>query len=177
MAAACAGLGTGVLLAVSTLGTPAAAASVRKSATATSRIVSGGRYGSFVFRGAIVGILRPLATTCGASRGTASVEFIWFGNVDSLKGVPRKSNVAMEIDLGRTRYGRAGRFRNVVGKPPFLTFSAEGTGTKSISWRSVSGGFSTSKKGASGSVDVAMAPTGTTKGTRLTIYGAWRNCA
>jgi hypothetical protein len=118
-----------------------------------------------------------LATTCGASKDTASVEFVWFGDVDSLKGVPRKSNVALEIDLGRSRYGTTGRFRNLVGKPPYLTFSAEGVGTKSISWRSVSGSYRTSGKGASGTVDVTMAPTGTTKGTRLTISGGWRNCA
>lgn len=177
MTAVCMSLAIGVVLASSTLGASAATASRRSSDHSTAQAVASGKYGSFVFNGPIVGTLRPLATTCGASKATTSVEFIWFGNTPGLKGVPPKSNIAMEIDLGDTGYGRAGRFRNVVGRPPYLAFSAEGIGTKDISWRSLSGSYRTAKKGASGSIDVTMAPTGTTKGGRLTIRGSWRNCA
>jgi len=169
-------LGIGVVTTAGALAAQPAAASFPSAAASAARAPHGARYGEFTFRGAIVGTLRPLATTCGASRGIASLEFIWFGGVTTLKGVPPKSNVSIEIDLGRSRYGRAGRFTNVVGKPPYLAFSAEGIGTKSISWRSVSGRFATSKKGASGSIDVSMAPTGTTKGDRLTIRGGWKSC-
>lgn len=142
-----------------------------------SQPLSTGKYGSFSFSGSLSGTLAPLRTTCGASKAIASLEFVWFGKVGTLKGVPASSNVVMEIDLGRSRYGTSGHFRNVVGKPPLVTFSSGGIGTANSSWRSVSGTYSTAKRGASGSVDVSMVPTGTTKGRRLTIRGMWKVCA
>ena len=168
-------LAAAVVSTVATLA-PAAAWASTGAVQLASRPPSTGRYGSFSFSGSISGRLTPLRTTCGASRAIASLEFVWFGKVGTLKGVLASSNVVMEIDLGRSRYGTSGHFENVVGKPPVVTFGAGGIGTANSNWRSVSGTYSTAKRGASGSVEVSMVPTGTTKGRRLSIRGTWKGC-
>lgn len=170
-----------IAMAIMLMGTVAclpcsASGSVRADGFASTTILKG-EYGEFSVNGSLSGTLVPLGTTCGASRAIASLNFVWFGKIGTLKGVPATSNVAMEIDLGRARYGTSGRFGSTLNKPAYVTFDVEGISTPNRSWRSVSGTYTTAKRGSSGSIDVSMVPTGATKGGRLDIRGSWRGCA
>jgi hypothetical protein len=133
-------------------------------------------YGSFRLSGPVSGTLVPLATTCDASTSAADVEFSWFGKVTTLKGVSSKSIVSLELDLQGSSYGRKGALENTGGNPPFLTYSATANGSGlASSWQSVSGTYSTSKGGVSGTLAVVLDQADGHPG-RLVIKGSWEHC-
>jgi hypothetical protein len=148
------------------LGPGAAFASVRASAASD--------YGSFKVNGPVSGTLVPLASSCDASTSAADVEFSWYGKVKTLKGVSAQSIVSMELDLQGSKYGREGALKNTDGSPPFLTFNAT-TSDLPLAWQSVSGSYSTAKRGVSGTIDVVLDQSDGKPG-RLVIKGSWAHC-
>jgi hypothetical protein len=133
------------------------------------------QYGKFTFTGPISGGLVPLAGTCDASTSAADVEFSWYGKVTTLKGVSAKSIVSLELDLAGSRYGISGRLKNTGGNPPFLTFGATSLTGEPQDWQSVSGSYSTAKKGASGTLDVTLDQADGQPG-RIVVKGEWGQC-
>jgi hypothetical protein len=131
-------------------------------------------YGSFKVSGPVSGTLVPLASSCDASTSAADVEFGWYGNVKTLKGVSAQSIVSMELDLQGSKYGRQGALENTGGSPPFLTFNAT-TGDFPLAWQSVSGSYSTAERGVGGTVDVVLDQSNGKPG-RVVIRGSWAHC-
>jgi hypothetical protein len=131
-------------------------------------------YGSFKLSGPVSGTVSVLASTCDASTSAADVEFSWFGKVTTLKGVSAQSIVSMELDLQGSSYGKKGALKDTDGNPPFYTFSAT-TKSLPLSWQSVSGSYSTSQQGVSGTLDVVLDQTDGKPG-RLDVKGSWQHC-
>ncbi len=132
-------------------------------------------YGSFKLSGAVSGSLVPLPTSCDASNTAADVEFSWFGKVKTLKGVSPKSIVSFELDLQGSNYGKPGTLKNSHGSPPFFTFNATSESGPPLAWQSVSGGYSTSKQGIGGMLDVVLDQADGQPGT-LVVKGTWEHC-
>ena len=132
-------------------------------------------YGSFKLSGAVSGSLVPLASTCDASNTAADVEFSWFGKVKTVKGVSPKSIVSFELDLQGSNYGKPGTLKNSHGNPPFFTFNATTESGSPVAWQSVSGGYSTTKQGVSGTLHVVLDQADGQPGT-LVVKGTWEHC-
>jgi hypothetical protein len=171
-----AGVVTRLLVGCATLGAAISLAGCvgPNAASAAPLAAKAADYGHFTVSGPVAGALVPLATTCDASTSAADVEFSWFGKVTTLKGVSSQSIVSLELDLQGSSYGRTGTLKNTGGNPPFFTFSAT-TKSLPLSWQSISGTYSTSKQGVSGTVDVVLDQTDGKPG-RLVVKGSWQDC-
>ena len=130
-------------------------------------------HGSFTISGPVAGTIKVSATTCTASSSGADIQFTWFGGVKTLKGVTKESIVSMELDISNTRYGVSGKFTSDNGSPPFLSF---GSTQPSNDWQSVSGTFTTAKRGASGSVKAELSPSLGGARKQLAVQGHWQDC-
>jgi hypothetical protein len=144
-------------------------------ALANTRPFTVTNYGSFNLSGPVSGSLVPLASTCDASNSAADVEFSWFGKVHSLKGVSAQSIVSFELDLQGSRYGKAGKLANTHGNPPFFTFGATTQKGLPVAWQSVSGRYSTTGHGVSGTLDVVLHQADGQPGS-LVVKGSWEHC-
>ncbi|HTT90857.1 MAG TPA: hypothetical protein VMF65_14990 [Acidimicrobiales bacterium] len=164
------GGGAAVTLAISL-----AAAAGPGVASATVRPDKATDYGSFTLSGPVSGAIVPLASTCDASTSAADVEFSWFGKVTTLKGVSSQSIVSMELDLQGSSYGRKGTLKNTDGNPPFFTFNATTKSGLPLAWQSVSGSYSTTRQGVSGTLSVVMDQADGKPG-RLDVKGSWQQC-
>jgi hypothetical protein len=142
--------------------------------SSAARLVGGSAsFGSFTVTGPVAGTIEVDAATCTAAKSTADVQFSWFGGVTSLKGINKQSIVTMELDISNTRYGTSGKFRSNDGSPPFLSF---GSTQPSKDWQSVSGSFTTTKHGASGSVKAQLSPSLGSAKKLLSVVGHWQDC-
>jgi hypothetical protein len=131
-------------------------------------------YGQFTITDPQVsGTVTLTASSCGASKSAAEIQFIWFSGVKTLKGLTTKSILTIELNLKGSAYGRAGALKNNNFQPPFLTFASA---NPVIGWQSISGTFKTTANGASGSVKATLAPSlGNAKGHAV-VSGAWSHC-
>jgi hypothetical protein len=132
-------------------------------------------YGSFKFSGPVSGTIVVTKGTCDAATSAPDVQFVWYGNVTTLKGVSKKSIVSLELDLQGSSYGKSGKLPNSDGNPPFLTFGATSTSGPPLAFQSTSGSYITAKKGVSGNLDVVLAP-GDGGRPHLVIKGTWADC-
>jgi hypothetical protein len=95
-----------------------------------------------------------------------------------VKGVSKNSIVTIELDLAGSKYGVPGTLGDTNSQAlPFFTFSATAPNANENGqiWQSISGTYSTSKKGASGKVDVELTSTAGQRG-HLFITGQWKDC-
>lgn len=152
------------IIALSVMSTPSSASSFPADSAA---------HGSFTVTGPVAGTIELSATTCSASKSEADVQFSWFGGVTTLKGINKQSIITMELDISNTRYGVTGKFHSDDGSPPFLSF---GSSQPSKDWQSISGSFTTTKHGASGSVKAQLSPSLGGARKLLTIVGHWQDC-
>ena len=85
------------------------------------------------------------------------------------------SIISIELDLQGSKYGKPGKFTKTNSRLPFLSFGATSTTELPQNWQSVSGSYSTTAKGKSGTIDVALTQTNGKRG-RLIIKGSWQDC-
>ena len=71
-------------------------------------------------------------------------------------------------------YGKPGVLENTDGNAALFTFNATTKGAP-LAWQSVSGSYSTSKKGVSGELEVMLDRTNGQPG-RLVVKGTWQHC-
>jgi hypothetical protein len=152
----------------------AVAVAVLAPVSAVASATASSPYGEFTISSPQVsGTVTLTATSCGASKSAAEIQFIWFSGVKTLKGITTKSILTIELNLKGSAYGRSGTFKNNNFQPPFLTFASA---NPVIGWQSISGEFKTTANGADGSLKATLAPSlGNAKG-HPTVTGSWQRC-